>query len=136
MKQRRAFTLIELVLVVMIIGVLAAMVVPRLTGRTETARESVARMDVDLTIATGLKLYDLDHGVYPTTEEGLRALLAAPASAGNWKGPYVDMNLLDPWGHDYQYRCPGTHRPGRYDLFSLGKDGIESADDITNWQEN
>lgn len=130
-----AFTLIEIVLVVMIIGILAAAIVPRLTGRIDTARESVARTDIDLTIPTGLKLYDLDNGAYPTTEEGLDALLMAAASARNWKGPYLDIKLQDPWGREYRYRCPGVHPPLRYDLSSLGRDGIESEDDIVNWEE-
>lgn len=132
----RAFSLVELMLVVIIIGILAVMVVPRLTGRTETAREGVARTDIDLTIATALKLYDLDNGGYPATEEGLEALLAAPPGARNWKGPYLDVKLEDPWGRKYLYRCPGIHQPGKYDLSSLGRDGVESSDDIVNWEED
>ena len=134
-SDRSGFTLVELMLVVIIISVLIAMVVPRMSGRSEQARIAVAKADVDLNIATALKLYELDNGVFPTTEEGLDALLTAPASATNWKSPYLEKKILDPWGKPYQYRCPGTHRTYDYDLYSLGKDGVESQDDVVNWQE-
>lgn len=132
---RRGFTLIELMLVVIIIGILVAMIVPRMAGRSEQARAAVAQADVDLNIATALKLYELDNGAYPTTEEGLEALLTAPGSAKRWKGPYLEKKPVDPWGNPYRYKCPGTHRPKDYDLYSLGSDGIESEDDIGNWQK-
>ena len=132
--SKKAFTLIEIMLVVIIIGVMAAMVVPNLSGRSDQARESVARADIDVTLATGLKLYELDNGTYPTTEEGLGALMNAPASAKNWKGPYLERKILDPWGEEYRYRSPGTHQ-ARYDLYSLGKDGREGSDDIVNWED-
>ncbi|MDD4899805.1 MAG: type II secretion system major pseudopilin GspG [Candidatus Omnitrophica bacterium] len=131
--RKKGFTLVELMLVVIIIGVLVAMVVPRMVGRSEQARSEVAKADVNLNIATALKLYELDNGAFPTTDEGLNALLAAPASAPNWKGPYLEKKPLDPWGKEYHYRSPGTHRQD-YDLYSLGRDGIESGDDINNWQ--
>lgn len=134
--KRKAFTLVELMLVVIIIGVLVSMVVPRMSGRSEEARKSVAKADVDLNIATALKLYDIDNGRFPTTEEGLAALMAAPSSAKNWKGPYLEKKPLDPWGNEYQYRSPGTHRTTDYDLFSLGHDGVESDDDVVNWSVN
>ena len=132
--RRAAFTLVELMLVVLIIGILAAMVVPRMVGRSEEARISVARSDVDVNIATALKLYEIDNGTFPSTDEGLAALVAASASAKNWKGPYLEKVPLDPWGHPYAYRSPGAHRPNDYDLSSLGHDGVESQDDVTNWQ--
>lgn len=132
---QRAFTLVELMLVVIIIGILGAMVIPRMAGRSEEARKSVAKADVDLNLATALKLYELDNGVFPTSDEGLNALTAAPASAKNWKGPYIERVPLDPWGQAYHYRSPGTHRTHDYDLWSLGRDGVESADDVVNWEQ-
>lgn len=134
-RCKKAFTLIELMLVVIIIGILVAMIVPRMAGRSEQARSAVAQADVDLNIATALKLYEIDNGSYPTTEEGLDALLAAPSSAKNWKGPYLEKKPIDPWGNPYHYKCPGSHRTHDYDLYSLGKDGTESSDDVTNWQK-
>lgn len=131
--KRKAFTLVELMLVVIIIGVLVSMVVPRMSGRSEEARKSVAQADVDLNIATALKLYDIDNGGFPTTEEGLAALMSAPSSAKNWKGPYLEKKPLDPWGNEYHYQSPGTHRTADYDLYSLGRDGVESDDDVVNW---
>ena len=128
------FTLIELMLVVIIIGALVAMVMPRLTGRGEQARASAAKADIQANIATGLKLYELDNGNFPSTDEGLNALLNKSASASNWSGPYLEKKPIDPWGREYKYKCPGEHRPADYDLYSLGKDGTESADDIKNWE--
>jgi general secretion pathway protein G len=131
---RIGFTLVELMLVVIIIGVLVAMVMPRLTGRSEEARVGVAKADIDLNIATALKLYELDNGAFPSSDEGLDALLSAPSSAKNWKGPYLEKKPIDPWGNQYKYRHPGTHRTYDYDLYSLGRDGMESADDVVNWE--
>jgi general secretion pathway protein G len=132
-NMKKGFTLIELLLVVIIIGALAAMVMPRLTGRSEQARAAAAKADIQANIATGLKLYELDNGGFPSTEEGLKGLLVKGSSAGNWTGPYLEREPIDPWGREYKYKCPGTHRPD-YDLYSLGKDGVESEDDIKNWQ--
>ena len=137
MEKRRAvkaFTLIELMLVVIIIGALVAMVMPRLTGRTEQARATAAEADIRANIATALKLYELDNGSFPTSEEGLNALLDKPASATNWHGPYLEKKPIDPWGREYKYKCPGEHRTSDYDLYYLGKDGVESADDVKNWE--
>ncbi len=131
-RFQKGFTLVELMLVVIIISVLVAMIVPRMAGRSEEARVAVAKADVELNIATALKLYELDNGAYPTTEEGLAALQNAVPSAKNWKGPYLEKEPLDPWGNKYTYKSPGTHKKD-YDLYSLGKDGVESADDVTNW---
>jgi general secretion pathway protein G len=132
--KRRGFTLIELMLVVIIIGALVAMVMPRLAGRSEQARNAAAKADVVANIATGLKLYELDNGNFPTTEEGLQALLVKPANANNWSGPYLERKPIDPWSREYKYVAPGVHRQRDYDLSSLGKDGQEGADDVTNWE--
>ena len=134
-RGTKGFTLIELMLVVIIIGALVAMVMPRLAGRSEQAKVSAAKADIMTNIATGLRLYELDNGQYPTSSEGgLQALLAKPGNATNWNGPYLEKKPTDPWGHEYQYKSPGTHRAYDYDLFSLGRDGQPSADDVNNWE--
>ena len=135
MKKKTGFTLIELMLVVIIIGALVAMVMPRLTGRGEQARVAAASADINANIATALKLYELDNGVFPRTEEGLGALLTKPGSARNWNGPYLERRPKDPWGNEYKYKSPGVHRSHDYDLYSLGRDGVEGEDDVTNWEE-
>ncbi|MFA5148257.1 MAG: type II secretion system major pseudopilin GspG [Candidatus Omnitrophota bacterium] len=136
--MRRGFTLIEIMIVVIIIAALASMVVPRLTGRTEQARVSIAEADVSSNIATALKLYELDNGNYPTTEQGLNALLSKPSSSpvpNNWNGPYLEKTPVDPWKNQYQYKCPGSHNASGYDVWSNGKDGIEgTADDVNSWK--
>jgi general secretion pathway protein G len=129
----KGFTLIELLLVIIIIGALAAMVMPRLTGRSEQARSAAAKADIQANIATGLKLYELDNGGFPSTEEGLKALMSQSSGAGNWNGPYLEKEPIDPWGRPYVYKSPGTHRVD-YDLYSVGKDGVASDDDVNNWQ--
>ena len=131
--SKKAFTLIELMLVIIIIGALAAMVMPRLTRRSEEARTAVAKADIYANIATALKLYELDVGNFPTTEQGLGALRTQPSGENNWNGPYIETKPLDPWGREYQYVCPGANRPD-YDMYSLGKDGQDGTeDDVANW---
>ena len=135
---KRGFTLIEIMLVVIIIGILVAMIVPNISGRSEQARKTAARTDIESNLSTALDLYRMDIGQYPTTEQGLSALLAQPTVAPvptQWNGPYLKKKKIpkDPWGRDYVYAFPGTHNPESYDLSSVGGDGVESADDITNW---
>lgn len=132
----RAFTLVELLIVVTILGVLVAMVVPRLAGRTEQARRARAEADVASNIALALDLFELDSGRYPSTQEGLNALRSAPPDAKSWKGPYLKREPLDPWGRPYRYAYPGAKNLQDYDLFSVGPDGVEAtADDIGNWEQ-
>jgi len=135
---KRGFTLIELMIVVIIIASLAAMVVPRLAGRTEQAKRAVAMADINTNIAMALKLYELDNGNFPSTEQGMNALLSKPTSSPvpvNWNGPYLEKTPIDPWNNPYQYKSPGNHNRAGYDLYSLGKDGQEGTeDDVTNWK--
>lgn len=131
----RAFTLIEIMLVVIIIGALSAMVVPRLTGRSEQAKIAAARADIESHLATALKLYELDNGNFPTTNQGIDALIQKPTTSPippNWNGPYIERKPLDPWGNPYAYASPGRHRTD-YDLYSKGRDVNSDDDDIKNW---
>lgn len=134
----RGFTLIELLVVVVILGVLAALVVPKVMSRPDEARIVAARQDISA-ILQALKLYRLDNGRYPSTEQGLQALVTKPATEplpSNWKsGGYLDKLPKDPWGSPYQYLYPGVK--GEMDVFSYGADrqaGGEGADaDIGSW---
>lgn len=135
----KGFSLIEIILVVVIIATLSAMVVPRLLGRSDQARSAAAKVDIDVNIPTALKLYELDNGFFPTTEQGLKALLKKPGSSPapqNWNGPYLEKTPIDPWGRAYQYESPGTHRPHDYDLYSQGKSpkADKVDDDVVNWE--
>ena len=132
--RRRAFTLIELMIVVIIIAALASMVAPRLIERSDEAKANIARGDLS-NLDVSLKLFRLDTGRYPTTDEGLGALMTAPGGVSQWKGPYLERKPLDPWKRAYQYLYPGTRNTGGVDLFSKGADGQENtADDVTNWE--
>ncbi len=132
---KKAFTLVEIMLVVIIIGALAAMIIPRFSGRSDQAKVSVAQADIQAQMATALKLYELDNGMFPTTAQGLAALRERPtvdSQPKNWRGPYIEKEPIDPWGNPYVYISPGVHRAD-YDLSSKGKDAASSADDINNW---
>jgi len=135
------FTLIEIMVVVIILGILAGLIIPRIMGRPEEAKRTKARMQME-SIETALKLYKLDNGTYPTTEQGLQALVEAPAVgelARNWReGGYLDKGRIpqDPWGGDYIYLSPGLH--GEYDLMSYGRDGQPGGEgpdrDVNSWE--
>lgn len=139
-RRHAGFTLIEIMVVVVIMGVLAAMLVPRLMGRTDDARILAAKQDI-ATLMQALKLYRLDNQRYPTTEQGLQALITRPTNGpqpANWKsGGYVDRLNKDPWGNPYQYLSPGTR--SEVDIFSLGADskpgGTGNDADIGSWAE-
>ncbi|MFH1848371.1 MAG: type II secretion system major pseudopilin GspG [Candidatus Omnitrophota bacterium] len=130
---KKGFTLIELMLVVIIVAVLVAMVVPRLAGRSEQARNVAARADIESNLAMALDLYELDNGSYP---DELGWLIKEPTPAPtNWNGPYIKKKPADPWGEEYKYLFPGEHNKGSYDLWSNGKDRSEGGgDDIANWE--
>ena len=137
MRARVAgFTLVEVMVVVVIIGILAVLIVPRVLGRSDEARAVAAKHDI-AAIMQSLKLYRLDNGRYPTSEQGLQALVAKPQAAPvptNWR-QYVDSLPKDPWGHQYRYLNPGVH--GEIDVFSLGADGQPGGSgvdlDIGSW---
>lgn len=130
--MKKAFTLIELMLVVIIIGVLSAMVVPRLAGRSEQARIQAAKTDINSSIPLALDLFEMDMGHFPATLEDLRT---RPADSENWRGPYLKKKPVDPWNKPYIYKAPGDHNQDGYDLSSSGRDGQPgTADDVTNWE--
>lgn len=140
-KTQHGFTLIEILLVVMIIGVLAALTIPNLVGKGVKAKISASRAEIETLLGTALDIYEMDNGRYPTTEQGLKALMAKPSllpEPKNWSGPYLKKKKQipkDPWGNDYVYASPGIHNKDSYDLSSLGPDGVTSGDDIVNWEE-
>ena len=140
LKDESGLTLIEVMLVVIILGVLVALVVPQFTGRTEQARIAAARADINANIAVALEMYMLDNGFYPTTEQGLEALIRKPELPPipeAWNGPYLKKNTAfkDPWGEKYIYVSPGEHNPESYDLYSMGPDRKKGGgDDIQNWE--
>jgi general secretion pathway protein G len=139
-NNREGFTLIEIMLVLLILGILAAMVAPNLSGKTKKAQVQAAKVDIDANLATALDLYEVDNGRYPTTEQGLGALVELPTIPPeplNWNGPYLKRKRIpkDPWQTEYIYASPGQQNSEAYDLSSYGPDRIQSEDDITNWGE-
>jgi general secretion pathway protein G len=137
----RGFTLIELMVVIIVLGLLVGLVAPRIIGRVSEAKSATARTQIEL-LGVALDNYRLDNGQYPTTEQGLAALQTRPTVdpvPGTWRGPYLRKAVpLDPWGRPYTYRCPGTENPSGYDLLSLGRDGVPGGDgedaDVTSWK--
>lgn len=127
------FTLIELLVVIIILAILAAVVIPRVIGRTEDAKIAKATADIS-TIDSTLDNYKLDTGSYPSSDQGLQALMSNVENSPKWNGPYLKNGIPnDPWGHPYIYRYPGEHGTD-YDLFSAGPDGQPgTGDDIGNW---
>jgi general secretion pathway protein G len=135
-RSGRAFTLIELLLVLVILAVLAAVVVPKFTGRAEDAKRKGTIADI-AGLKTALNTFEADNSRYPNSEEGLQALVSAPPDLKDtWKGPYVEKVPTDKWGNPYIYRFPGLDEPNSYDLLSVGTDKQENtADDITKFTE-
>jgi general secretion pathway protein G len=135
-RSRRGFTLVELLVVLVILGLIATFAAPQVIKFLGGAKSDSARIQIERLI-TVLDLYRLEVGDYPTTAEGLEALLEAPPDAPNWNGPYLKKAdaLIDPWGQPYRYTSPGEH--GDFDLFTLGKDGSDGGDgedeDVTSW---
>lgn len=136
-RAHRGFTLIEIMVVVVILGILAALVAPNVIRRIDDARVAKAQQDIRA-YETALNLYRMDNFRYPTTDQGLLSLVTRPADPNirNWKeGGYIDDLRKDPWGNDYLYIAPGTH--GEYDLYTLGADGQPGGEgpdaDIGNW---
>jgi general secretion pathway protein G len=140
-SSRRGFTLIEILVVITVIGLLAALVGPRILGRVSEAKSATGKAQLEM-LSVALDNYRLDNGSYPTTEQGLAALQEKPTrdpAPLNWRGPYLKRNIpADPWGRPYVYRSPGEHDPGGNDLSSLGKDGQPGGEgedaDITSWK--
>ena len=135
LRRQPGFTLLELLVVMVIIGLLAAYVAPRYFGQVGKSEVTIAKAQVE-SLAKALDQYRLDLGRYPTTDEGLQTLRTNIGNNPKWRGPYLQKDVpLDPWGHPYVYRSPGEH--GEFDLLSYGKDGrpggTGEAEDITSW---
>lgn len=129
---RAGFTLIELLVVIIVLGLLAGLVAPQILGRVSEARIKTARTQIEM-LGVALDNYRLDNGSYPTTDQGLEALVTKPTRSPlplSWRGPYLRKGVPeDPWGRPYIYRSPGEHSRGGYDLSSLGRDGQSGGED-------
>lgn len=127
--------MVELLLVLVILAILAAIVVPKFTGRSEQARITAAQTQI-AAFETCLDAFEIDNGYYPRGTDGLQDLVEQPVDAKNWRGPYMKEIPLDPWGNPYLYEYPGKNNEGGYDLMSMGPDGRVGGDnDITNWSK-
>jgi general secretion pathway protein G len=136
---RRGFTLLEILIAVAIVGMLVGLAVTNTDKILGQSQDGVAKLFVNESLKTSLVRYRIDLGDYPSTDEGIKALINAPeGKADRWRGPYMEAKSgktpVDPWGQDYQYRYPGTHNTESYDLFSMGRDKTaDTPDDIGNW---
>ena len=137
-RGSRGFSLLELLVVLLLLGTFAGIFAPKIFGQAEKAKQKAAKLEIDQ-IGQALDLYKLEIGRYPTSQEGLAALMTAPSGVSNWNGPYLKRNAVpkDPWSNEYRYVSPGDqNRP--YDIISLGSDGKEGGDgdgkDINSWQ--
>ena len=135
--SRAGFTLIELLLVMVILTILAAVIVPKFVNRGKEAKITATKADISA-IATAMDTFEIDNGRYPTTEEGINALLVQPTGLTDWHGPYIGKTSgNDPWGNPFIYKCPGEHNTDGFDLYSYGPDGQEGGGDaIDNWTTN
>lgn len=133
-KRNRGFTLIELLLVLAILATLAAIVLPKFSGRSEQAKFTAAQSQI-ANFALVLDAFEVDNGYYPSNADGLQALVENPDDSDEWRGPYLQQDIpLDPWGGEYIYEYPGQSNEDGYDLMSMGPDGREGGDDdVTNW---
>ncbi|MCF7954277.1 MAG: type II secretion system major pseudopilin GspG [Phycisphaerae bacterium] len=136
-RDCNGFTLIELLLVLVILATLATVIVPKFTRRSEQAKTTAAKTDI-ANLELALDSFEIDISRFPTTSEGLRALVVKPSNADEWKEPYIKRGVpKDPWGNDYVYKQPGQYNKYGYDLYSAGPDGqFGGDDDIKNWTED
>jgi general secretion pathway protein G len=132
--SRAAFTLVEMLLVLVILAVLAAIVIPKFSGRSQQAKVTAAQSQI-ASIELALDAFEVDTGAYPAGNAGLNSLVDEPSNTQNWRGPYLKKGIpLDPWGNPYVYTYPGRNNAKGYDLMSMGPDGRAGGDDdITNW---
>lgn len=137
-NNRKAFTLLEILVVITLLALLAGFAISNVSTLLSGGQAKIAQTFVDSALDTPLMTYRMAVGAYPTTEQGLNALVKAPeGTEAVWTGPYLKQKTLplDPWKKPYQYKCPGVNNPESYDIWSFGPDGVESADDICNWSK-